>query len=348
MVRWPFRDFIRRHDWLIKIITLFSVGSLLLVFMLLNIRVERLQAMMQYVSPVWLLYSSLSLLISFFFKALRWRLLLRPFKNSARVSNLFWIIGVGFLVNTLLPIRVGDVARAYVVGEKEGLDFAPSLSSIVVEKVLDMIGLLGMGLVAVFFMPLGSGSQGWIMQGLKVVGVVVAALLFVTALAVVREESMLTFLDRLSISIPLLARVRVLKFIKNFIGGLKPLYVNVKLLFINMALTVADWFTFCLGIFFIFAAFNFVIPIGAFVLGGVLVGLSYLLPAPPGYAGTYEVYWTLIFMAMGFTESDLLLAIGLFSHVVSVLVTAVVGYLGIIWLGLSFGKVLGVVRRGKS
>jgi hypothetical protein len=53
-------------------------------------------------------------------------------------------------------------------------------------------------------------------------------------------------------------------------------------------------------------------------------------------------------MAMGFTESDLLLATGLFSHVVSVLVTAVVGYLGIIWLGLSFGKVLGVVRRGKS
>jgi uncharacterized protein (TIRG00374 family) len=235
--------------------------------MLLNIRVERLQAMMQYVSPVWLLFSSLSLLISFFFKALRWRLLLKPFKNSARVSNLFWIIGVGFLVNTLLPVRVGDVARAYVVGEKESLDFAPSLSSIVVEKVLDMSGLLGMGLVAVFFMPLGSGSQGWIMHGFRVVGVVVAALLFVTALAVVKEESMLTFLDRLSIRVPLLAKARVLKFIENFISGLKSLYVNVKLLFINMALTVADWFTFCLGIFFIFTAFNFVIPIGAFVLG---------------------------------------------------------------------------------
>ncbi len=69
-------------------------------------------------------------------RAVRWRLLLGP---SVSFSRSFWVTGIGYLVSNVLPFRLGDPARAVVVGRGGEISTAAALSTVVVERVLDML-----------------------------------------------------------------------------------------------------------------------------------------------------------------------------------------------------------------
>ena len=77
-----------------------------------------------------------SMLCYLFGRAVRWRLLL-----GRRVSlvRAFWITCIGYLVSNVLPFRLGDPARAVVVGRDEAVSTAAALSTVVVERILDMM-----------------------------------------------------------------------------------------------------------------------------------------------------------------------------------------------------------------
>jgi uncharacterized membrane protein YbhN (UPF0104 family) len=78
---------------------------------------------------------------------------------------------------------------------------------------------------------------------------------------------------------------------------------------------------------------------GFLLLGGVLMSLSHILPATPGYVGSYEAFWVLIFTFLGVTEMDLLLAMGVISHLVTLLPTIIIGCVSVVWLGASFEEI---------
>jgi hypothetical protein len=75
-----------------------------------------------------------------------------------------------------------------------------------------------------------------------------------------------------------------------------------------------------------------------------LLNLTYILPAAPGYVGTYEAYWALIFIALGITQTDLLLAMGVISHLLGITVIMTLGCIGVIWIGTSFKEIFRVSR----
>jgi uncharacterized protein (TIRG00374 family) len=83
----------------------------------------------------------------------RWSLLLRP--HEVRFSKLFSIFMIAHLFNTVLPAKLGTVARAYLAGEAENIGKAFVLGSIAVEKVLDslLIALLGVIVVPFVLLP---------------------------------------------------------------------------------------------------------------------------------------------------------------------------------------------------
>jgi len=89
-------------------------------------------------------------------KALRWRLLFYPSHEELRLSSLVSALLIGQTINLLLPARLGELARAYVVGESEAPPAMLALGTIVVEKTLDGLALLpvlGILFVAMPFPP---------------------------------------------------------------------------------------------------------------------------------------------------------------------------------------------------
>jgi uncharacterized protein (TIRG00374 family) len=72
-------------------------------------------------------------------RAVRWRVLLGPEVSFLRC---FWVTNIGYLVSNVLPFRLGDPARAVVIGRGGEVSTAAALSTVVVERVLDMLTVM--------------------------------------------------------------------------------------------------------------------------------------------------------------------------------------------------------------
>jgi uncharacterized protein (TIRG00374 family) len=96
-------------------------------------------------------------------RAVRWRILLGPQVSLARS---FWVTNIGYLVSNVLPFRLGDPARAVVIGRGGEVSIAASLSTVVVERVLDMLAVVAMlGMVAPFVAGSGEAVSAGILAG---------------------------------------------------------------------------------------------------------------------------------------------------------------------------------------
>ena len=69
---------------------------------------------------------------------LRWRLLFFPDHRERRLAPLFRAVVVGQMLNIVVPLRLGEVARMYLVAEDERLSKARVLATLAVEKALDL------------------------------------------------------------------------------------------------------------------------------------------------------------------------------------------------------------------
>jgi uncharacterized protein (TIRG00374 family) len=141
----------------------------------------------------WLLAASLVPLILFLvLRAFRWRLLFHP-QQGLHVRNLFAVINIGYLLSNIFPARLGDVARAYLIGDTEEVSRTTAFSTIVAERVLDALCAVG-GFFIV--LPFAAVPQWMVRSGLVVgAAALVAVVLFV--ILVRRRDWTLRLLDRI-------------------------------------------------------------------------------------------------------------------------------------------------------
>jgi uncharacterized protein (TIRG00374 family) len=314
------------------------IGILLLVGLIWWTGIDKIGAAIGSASPLWLAAAALIILPAYIVRAIRWKLLLYPVKKNVRVSTTFWSTSIGSMVNTLVPIRLGEFVRAYILGEKEGTGFAPGFSSIVVERTLDLIGLLSIGIAAMFLVSTEAALSSLIVDIFKAVAVLIAAILVVIIVGIKKEDLIIKLVTGITSKIPLVKKytTRIADFTSSLIKGLQGLSQNPKMFAANMSLTWILWLTQTSAIYLTFEAFSYPLSFTAATLGGVLMSLSYILPATPGYVGSYEAFWVVIFTLLGVTQADLLLAIGVISHLIGIVPIIIVGCISVVWLGASF------------
>ncbi|MEZ4762975.1 MAG: lysylphosphatidylglycerol synthase transmembrane domain-containing protein [Calditrichia bacterium] len=79
--------------------------------------------------------------MSMFLRAWRWRILLRPVKDI-NYSTVFTYTMIGFMSNNILPAHAGDFLKPYLLGLKENVSGFATLATVLVERVLDGVGLI--------------------------------------------------------------------------------------------------------------------------------------------------------------------------------------------------------------
>jgi hypothetical protein len=125
-------------------------------------------------------YLAASAILSVSWLAVRgvvWRTLLR---ERASYAHVFWTLNEGYLLNNVLPFRLGEVGRAFLLGRKANLTFWEVLSSIVIERTLDLAMAAGLFLSTLPFVV----GVSWAGPAAAGVGaVVVVGLLVLYALA---------------------------------------------------------------------------------------------------------------------------------------------------------------------
>jgi uncharacterized protein (TIRG00374 family) len=140
----------------------------------------------------WLLAASLVPLVLFLvLRAFRWRLLFYP-QTGLRLLNLLAVINVGYLLSNIFPARLGDVARAYLIGDTEQVSRASAFSTIVAERVLDALCAVAGFFLVLPFAPL----PDWMINSGIVIGAAALVAVIVFVVLVHRREWTLRLLDR--------------------------------------------------------------------------------------------------------------------------------------------------------
>lgn len=112
----------------------------------------------------WLLSAAVAVAVfGFVLRAARWKVLLEPVLPGTALRARFSAIMVGFMINNVLPWRLGEIARGLALSRMAPIKFASGLGSIVAERTLDMLvlfGLLTVPLVTGGFPAEGTLSTG--------------------------------------------------------------------------------------------------------------------------------------------------------------------------------------------
>jgi hypothetical protein len=219
-------------------------------------------------------------------RTVRWGILLEP---VARVpfARLNGVCAVGFMALFVLPLRLGEFARPYLIADRPRLRVSAALSSVVVERVVDGVFTGALLLVALFALPAGTPNlalirgAGWIM-----LGGFVALLLFLLGAYANRQLAVRLVGSALR---PLSQRVadRATGMLDAFIHGLR-LVPSKRKLGLFFALTVLYWGLNGLGMQILARGFGFRVDLleAYTVLGVLIVGV--MIPAGPGMVGTFQ------------------------------------------------------------
>ena len=97
----------------------------------------------------WISLSILVTGLSHYFRAVRWKILLKPIGYKPKTSNTFFAVMVGYLANFAIH-RMGEVTRCGILTTYEKVPFTAGFGTVISERALDVICL-----IIIFFAALG-------------------------------------------------------------------------------------------------------------------------------------------------------------------------------------------------
>ncbi len=227
--------------------------------------------------------------VAFPLRLVRWRLLLRDEQGKAYPAGPLWhAIAIGFTANNLLPLRAGELVRAYTAARLTSARFTTVISSIVVERIFDGLAVVALLTIALFSSELPADVKvgGTSVAHLARAAGVISLLALVAATAVVvapltAERVIRRILPRGRFA------DKIIDLIEGFRQGLAVLRSPVRLAEV-VVWSVALWLVNGLAFYVGFTAFS--IPVsfgGALLLQGLLV-LGISIPSTPGFFGPFE------------------------------------------------------------
>jgi hypothetical protein len=116
------------------------VALIALYYTLRNVSFGEVISSFREMDYIYLLPAVAIMLLSYVFRAYRWKALLEP-SLKINVSELYSPMMVGFMGN-FLPARAAEILRPYLLSKKADITFSAALASIVMERLFDLIMLL--------------------------------------------------------------------------------------------------------------------------------------------------------------------------------------------------------------
>jgi uncharacterized protein (TIRG00374 family) len=253
---------------------------LFLYFVLRQIDLRSAWQYIQAINPAWLLAAVVVYTTAFVVRCVRWQILLAPLKHIP-ANNLFSYLILGFFMNNLLPLRLGEFVRAHITGTKTGISRSSVLATVVVERLFDALSYIALFLITVMFLPF----PPWVKKSFSAgSGVFLAG--FVVLLVVARnQQAAIAFISRLPLPAKIAEFTR--RIIISFIGGLDILHHTRQLIAV-LCLSLVVW-TIEASVFWMLSiAFGLNISYMDNILVMIMIGIGAMLPTAPGYVGTVE------------------------------------------------------------
>lgn len=263
-------------------------------------------------------------LLIFWVRALRWRHLLPGGTDVSRIS-LFEATLVGFTATFILPLRVGEIIRPWVLSRWQPVKFSAGLASIVIERAFDVLMLMVLlGTTIGKFESVPS----WVSVGVKVMAGIAVVVLILIIAAYLGETHLIKWGERVIMAIlgrrfPRLAE-KLVGMVEGFLAGLRGVS-SVKDLAWSIFWSSVLW-GLLVGLYQVgLWGFGVDASLWVGVTVCVMISLAVAAPGAPGFVGTFQLGCVVAFTLFGYSE-ELGVAYSIVLHALQVITVVICGF----------------------
>jgi glycosyltransferase 2 family protein len=335
-----------------------SVIGLFLAFR--QVPFSDLTAYLKSINYLWIFPSALLILLGFMLRAYRWQLILGS-SHSVGYWQAFHPLMIGFMLNCILPGRVGEVARPVILQQRERVPFSTGLATVAAERIFDAVILLVLFswmLTVVQIDPvLEISFAGYVLNKSLLMtaakGLIRLSLLLVIGIIFVGLDPTRKWIHRVILQFPkfffftgsdfqqVIYRrlcLPLINFTENFSKGFLLLKNPMKMIwcfalsFLIWVLTALSYYTMTLG------APGIRLPLSELTVVMVIVCLFISIPSAPGFWGLWEAGGVFALALFGVSAKD---AAGftLANHAVQMFPVILVGFVSTILTGINIRQI---------
>jgi len=269
---------------------------------------------------------------------LRWSKLLYIFQKNDYITT-FYYTNIGYFANNVLPARLGDILKSYLLAKKKGYKIIQVMTSVVVERVFDLIGLFFIFIFAFlsYDLPNNIVNGGFYFFG----SIMIISLI---TLLIIRKKDFIDFrLERISNN-------RIINLLKNKIDSVfiyLQNFINFKDFIYLILNTILIWF------FYVFTGYLIIERLSGYqswdasILSILLTGISFILPSAPGNIGIHQFACVVAFGILGL-DKTLAVAFSFYFQVPVIFLSIFLGLFSIYYEGFSLKYIYIASQEAKS
>lgn len=322
---------LKNRSMILKLMLGITVSLVCLYFALRGIDFQSLLDILKSVKVSFVILFLIILTLTVFFRALMYYRFLSRLKRVSLFS-IFEGLMIGYMVNSLFPLRAGDVAKAYIIGKMNGVSKTYTFTLTIIERLFDLISLLISFALLLCFIRLDSRY----MTAAKLLGGLTGAALLFIILSIKCGDRVIRSVDALGFFLPERLRGKIKEKLRIVQEGFSLL---------------CDWrdIVFILGIF----AIIWTGYIAVSYVTGLSVGLNLTLPmimlliitvslggaiaASPGNLGVHQYACVLVFSLYHLSREEAL-SFSLVQNTLVVILPIVLGWLFLLHTNMSLSS----------
>jgi hypothetical protein len=248
------------------------------------------------------------------------------------------------MCNSLLPMRLGELVRAWVIGRSARIRVSGAFATIVVERLFDLFSMIAIFGLVLLYAPIQSRRfKTLVLIGFLFGAAVLAGLLVLHF----RGERLGTIVARF---LPRSVRPRAISMLDSFQAGLE-IFRDPGRLAIIGGLSFLMWACFAVVIRMCFASAHLTIggnplPFSASLVVLVVIGIGIMVPSGPGFIGTMQAAAVFGLAIVGYADAGRALSFSIIYHATQWFPIVLVGLFYLMKENLSLAQVGRMAGRG--
>jgi uncharacterized protein (TIRG00374 family) len=271
--------------------------------------------------------AALLLLPLFFLRSYRWTLFYR-YEDGVTTWTAFKALNIGYMAGNVLPLQLGEVARAYALGEMAQVSKVRVLSTAAAERIIDLCVLLAAAAVLGPFISLSTPAAAVLWTAVGAATIALAALLL-AILDRPRVERISEVVLRL---IPARFHDPFLRLRDATLDGVVEL-ASVRRFCAVLVWTAASWALAAGVIYVLIHAMNLSLPVTAAPLLLIVTTLAFFVPSSPGAVGVYDAAAVTTLVTAFDVDRNAATSYALVAHAVYLIPASALGF----WFAWSLG-----------
>ena len=243
-----------------------SIGGIYWAFR--DFKFSDFKASIQEVEIIYLVIATLLLWGSVWLRALRWKWLFKK-ADSPSVPSLYRAELIGYFGNNVLPLRLGELLRSYIVGKENHFSKSFVFGTIVLERLMDMLALISLAFLLFLIYPLEESIRDYVLwRGIISIFTITIFLIILHRIKIIKAD------------------YKILIIIKRIIDGI--LSIRKKMIIPVIISSLLIWCIYWIDVFLLQRAFQFNLSWAQVLMVLVISSVALSIPSAPGMIGTFH------------------------------------------------------------